>query len=73
MTGVKCRHARIAMTLRERPIRRQLVASEEEPIVADSDRPRTTDELSRALDRLSHPTAKESVPLGFDPDDYPLR
>jgi hypothetical protein len=44
----------------------------EEPIVAHTDRPRNTADLSRALDHLSHPTEKESVPLGFNPDDYPL-
>lgn len=39
------------------------------------DDPNTLDQIQKrlaALDRISRPTTKESSPLGFDPDDYPL-
>ena len=46
--------------------------SEEENIVAHTDRALTTAELAQALDRVSKPSEQPSVPLGFDPDAFPL-
>lgn len=43
-----------------------------EMVVADTNRVLSTSEMARMLDSVSRPTKRESVPLPFDPDDYPL-
>jgi len=46
--------------------------SAQEAVVAHTDKVRAPAEMSRALDQVSRPTESESLPLGFNPDDYPL-
>ncbi len=41
-------------------------------IVAHTERPMTAAEMAQALDRVSKPAQRESEPLPFNPDDYPL-
>jgi hypothetical protein len=43
-----------------------------EPVEADTDRPRTVQELARAFGRIGQPVPDEDASLGVDPDDYPL-
>ena len=43
-----------------------------EPVEADTDRPRTIQELARAFDRIGQPVPDEDASLATDPDDYPL-
>jgi len=41
-------------------------------LIAHTSRTMTLEERASALDRISQRTQRESVPLGFDPDAYPL-
>lgn len=43
-----------------------------EPIVPDTDRPCTVQEMARAWEALGKPITTDDVPLSVDPDDYPL-
>ena len=45
---------------------------ERETIYADTNQVLTFKDLASALDRISHPTEIEEIPLPFDPDDYPV-
>jgi len=57
----------------ERPgISTQVIQEEEETIYADTNQAFTLKDLVGALDRVSHPTEIEDIPLPFDPDDYPV-
>lgn len=53
--------------------RPQSGTAQEEVIVAHTSTPGSAAQLAKLLDRVSQPTKESSVPLGFDPDDYPLR
>lgn len=44
----------------------------EQEFAADTDTPRGAGEFAEILDRFTKPTEQESVPITFDPDDYPL-
>jgi hypothetical protein len=52
----------------------RVIQGEEEPeiIHADTNQGLSFRDLVNALDKISHPTEKEDVPLPFDPDDYPV-
>lgn len=43
-----------------------------EIISRDTDQTPSAEDLVSALDRISEPVEEESVPLPFDPDDYPV-
>jgi hypothetical protein len=47
-------------------------AGEQRALIAHTNQPLSTAEMAQALDKVSRPTAEESVPLGFNPDDLPL-
>jgi hypothetical protein len=44
----------------------------QEAIRADTNQILSFKELVNVLDRISHPTEVEEIPLPFDPDDYPV-
>jgi len=49
-----------------------IIQEEEETIYADTNQSLTFKDLVNVLDRISHPTEVEEIPLPFDPDDYPV-
>jgi len=64
-----------SVTLPENPyIPSQIIQEEEEQetIYADTNRALSFKDLVSALDRISHSTEREDIPLPFDPDDYPV-
>jgi hypothetical protein len=69
----RCREEAHDIVAEWRPARANLVSQQPgETIVAHAHQVLTTAELSEGLARVSRPIQKESVALGFNPDDYPL-
>ncbi len=42
------------------------------PVVADSDQPRTMQQMAQAWKAITSPIPDAGIPLSVDPDDYPL-
>lgn len=55
-----------------RPAAPGLAADQMQKIVAHTSEAHTPASLARILDHVSRPAEQDSVPLGFNPDDYPL-
>ena len=42
------------------------------PVVADTDQPRTLQQMAQAWKTVAKPIPADDIPLSVDPDDYPL-